>query len=77
MTLFLRCMGALTVLGAAMGYASTAFAEASLKKNDPALVYVNGQFIGSGVDLFFGVLLILLAKSLVVLLSRGLKEEDF
>jgi len=77
MTLFLRCVGAILVLYAVMGYACITFAVATLSKNDPSLTYVNGQFIGAGSYLIFGLLLILLAKPLVVLLSRGLKEDDF
>jgi hypothetical protein len=77
MTLFLRCVGAILVLYAVMGYACTTVAVVTLNKNDPSLTYVNGQFIGAASYLIYGLLLILLAKPLVILLSRGLKEADF
>ncbi len=77
MTLFLRSVGAILVLYALMGYACIEFAEAALSKNDPSLTYVNGQFIGAASYLVFGILLILFARPLVALLSKGLKEEDF
>lgn len=77
MTLFLRCVGAIIFLHGLMGYAAVEIEKMTLNKNDASLVYVNGQFIGCAIYLIFGVLLIFLARPLVILLSRGLKENDF
>jgi hypothetical protein len=77
MTLFLRCVGAIIFLYGLMGYACNTIAIMTLNKNDASLAYVNGQFIGSAIYSIFGVLLILLARPLVILLSRGLNENDF
>ena len=76
-TLFLRCVGAIIFLHGLMGYACDAVELMTLNKTDPSLVYLKGQFIGAAVYLVFGVLLIFIARPMVMLLSRGLTENDF
>ena len=77
MTLFLRAVGAFIFLYGLMGFACDMLSMAILNKSDASLVYMNGRLIGAAAYLVFGVLLIFLARPLVILLSKGLKEDDF
>jgi hypothetical protein len=76
MALFLRCAGVLASFHGMMGFAFKAIANVTLDRGDASLLYLNGQMISAVLYVVYGILLILLAKPLVLLLSKGLKENE-
>ena len=76
MALFLRCVGIIALIHGVMGFAFKEIAKMTLDKSDPSLIYVNGQLITGSLFMIYGLVLIILAKPLVIFLSKGLKENE-
>ena len=74
--LLIRCVGALTFFMGLMGFIYQWLAPKILDPSDVSLVYIHGQLISSFIYVVFGVLLALIARPLVIWLSRGLNEKD-
>lgn len=74
--LLIRCLGALIFFMGLIGLIYQWIAPRVLQKSDAALAYIHAQLISSLMFVIYGVVLVLIARPLVLLLSRGLDEKD-
>jgi hypothetical protein len=75
-TLLIRCVGALTFFMGLIGLIYQWIAPKLLDQSDASLVYIHAQLISSLMYVVYGVILVLIARPLVIWLSRGLDEKD-
>lgn len=74
--LLIRCIGSLIFFTGLIGLIYQLIAPKVLAKSDAALAYIHAQFISSFMFLVYGVVLALIARPLVIFLSKGLDEKD-
>jgi hypothetical protein len=74
--LLIRCSGALVFFSGVIGLIYQWIAPRVLDRSDASLVYIHAQLVSSFMYVVYGVILVLIARPLVVWLSRGLNEKD-
>jgi hypothetical protein len=75
-TLLIRCIGALTFFMGLIGLIYHWIAPKVLDQGDTALAYIHAQLISSFMYGVYGVVLVIIARPLVIWLSKGLDEKD-
>jgi hypothetical protein len=76
MVILFRCLGGVVLILGLLGYLDCAIEKLIFDKGDPSLLYLHGRLVGSGIYMILGILVILFAKRLVILMSKGLKDND-
>jgi hypothetical protein len=76
MTLFFRCLGAVLLLLGGLAFLDCTISSLIFEANDPALVYIHARLMGAGAYVIFGILIITFARRMVILMSKGLKENE-